>query len=928
MRVFAFATVLALAGGDRPSGPPPSPRGTFAVRCGTLHVGDGGVARNVWLVVEKGKIARIDAKQPAGLPVLDARDKVVVPGLVVADTDLSGTREGVYNVTPHFVGADNFDFSRPLPRCLAGGVTTVYLPAGRKRLIPGQGSVVKLHGEDVLGRIVKERACLQITLGDESTQAQPVFEPTPAPTSDDPLLPARRQIPTARISQLAELRRIFREALAAPPGAELGQGAEEDRYEAGPLVEAARGALPLRVRAHRAADLRRALYLGREFGGGLVLEGCEEIARVARQVAAAGAMAVLRVPVRPGASNPGGEDRKDKRPRLDPAAPAIAARAGVRIALAPPSDDYMADMLMVAGIAVRHGLDPEAALRAITSDAAKALGVDDRVGSLAPGKDADFLVLSGAPFALGTVIEKTYVNGEPAWERQPARRRIAVRAGLAYTMAGPPLRDVVILIEGTKIRWIGTGISIPHGARVVDASDGVVVPGFIDGYSHLGLSGEGSGVPTGAPDQDVAAVIAVDDPLLREAAAAGLSTVLVSGRDGNGPVSGRVAAIKTRAVDRDELVLSSMAAIRMVHDALPPEGIKRLASVIERAKKYRDAWRKYEKALADWKAGKGKKPETVATPAEPAKQDDPITGTWEVDVDLPIPVALQVVARLRLSGTTISGEIFVRVQNREQGPLPISEGRLAGKNVTLSFSTPMGPVTLEGELGDQDRMSGTFRSPQFEGSFEARRVAKSPTAPRDSGTKTEDGRPRKPAVDESLEPLRALLEGKIPAVVVSNRAPAIRDVIAYFAKEKLPLVLAGLRDAVETPSLLAEAEPRVLLGPAVVERRHGKIRNSAVRLSDAGCKIAFGTGDTAGSRYLPLHAAMAVRYGLDPQIALAALTIEAARTFRIDERVGSLERGKDADLVVLDGSPFELTSRVRMVIVNGHVAYEAKEGTR
>ena len=87
----------------------------------------------------------------------------------------------------------------------------------------------------------------------------------------------------------------------------------------------------------------------------------------------------------------------------------------------------------------------------------------------------------------------------------------------------------------------------------------------------------------------------------------------------------------------------------------------------------------------------------------------------------------------------------------------------------------------------------------------------------------------------------------------------------------------------------------------------------------------FGTGNCAGTRYLPMHASYAVRYGLSPQDALQALTLWPAMTFHLDDRIGSLEKGKDADLVVFSGNPFEPMSKVLLVVCNGRVVVDNRE---
>ena len=96
-------------------------------------------------------------------------------------------------------------------------------------------------------------------------------------------------------------------------------------------------------------------------------------------------------------------------------------------------------------------------------------------------------------------------------------------------------------------------------------------------------------------------------------------------------------------------------------------------------------------------------------------------------------------------------------------------------------------------------------------------------------------------------------------------------------------------------------------------------------LADHDLPIMFGTGNCAGTRFLPMHAAYAVRYGLSPQDALQALTMWPAEAFHLDHRIGSLQKGKDGDMVVFSGNPFEPMSKVLLVVCNGRVVVDNRE---
>ncbi|MBL8752087.1 MAG: hypothetical protein JNK15_02195, partial [Planctomycetes bacterium] len=296
------------------------PQRSFAVHCGTLLLGDGStVLHDAWLVVDNGKVksASKDAP-PADLPVVDCRTKVVMPGIVAVDSDLAAGPDSDYQLTPDALALDQFDFERTWNVALQGGVTSAYLSPGRARLVSGQGAVVKLAGQDLVARVLHEAQCLRVNFGESAIAAPRVFEPTPHPTDEDPILPARIQTPTGRISVLAELRAAFAAATDADQRAG-GEGPAENRYDERPLADVVKGKLPLRAAAFQAQDIRRALLLQQELGLRMVLEDPQEIGDVATMAAAQNVAATFRVPVRFGRANPGGEDRLQKTPEPQPA---------------------------------------------------------------------------------------------------------------------------------------------------------------------------------------------------------------------------------------------------------------------------------------------------------------------------------------------------------------------------------------------------------------------------------------------------------------------------------------------------------------------------------------------------------------------------------------------------------------------------------
>ncbi|MEJ2211078.1 MAG: amidohydrolase family protein, partial [Anaerolineae bacterium] len=157
------------------------------------------------------------------------------------------------------------------------------------------------------------------------------------------------------------------------------------------LALALRREIPVRIHAHRADDILTALRLGEEFGLDVTVEHCTEGHKITTELAAAGVPAL----VGPSLSSRSKVELRE----LSFATAGTLASAGVTVALISDHPFVPIQYLpLCGGLAIREGLDPEIALRALTLTPARILGVADRVGSLEPGKDADLALYSGHPF--------------------------------------------------------------------------------------------------------------------------------------------------------------------------------------------------------------------------------------------------------------------------------------------------------------------------------------------------------------------------------------------------------------------------------------------------------------------------------------------------------------------------------------------------
>lgn len=187
---------------------------------------------------------------------------------------------------------------------------------------------------------------------------------------------------------------------------------------------------------------------------------------------------------------------------------------------------------------------------------------------------------------------------------------------------------------------------------------------------------------------------------------------------------------------------------------------------------------------------------------------------------------------------------------------------------------------------------------------------------------------QRPPRDLSLETLGRVLAGEVPAMITAHRATEILAALRLQREFGFRLVLDGAADAHLVLDEIRRANVPVILHPAMT-RPGGPAENvsleTAAALRRAGVPFAFQSGYEAyvpKTRVLLWEAAIAAANGLTMEQALAAITIDAARLIGAERRVGSLERGKDGDLVLFDGDPFEYRSHVCGVVIEGRVVSE------
>jgi imidazolonepropionase-like amidohydrolase len=178
------------------------------------------------------------------------------------------------------------------------------------------------------------------------------------------------------------------------------------------------------------------------------------------------------------------------------------------------------------------------------------------------------------------------------------------------------------------------------------------------------------------------------------------------------------------------------------------------------------------------------------------------------------------------------------------------------------------------------------------------------------------------ALDRRLEAMLPVLEGKQSLMIFAPRERAVRDALAFAAKEKVKIVLAGVREAGSAVKEIAERKIPVILGetlelPLDEDAAYDSPFTLPAEFHRAGVTIAFGTFSVQFARNLPFQVANAVGFGLPYEEALKAVTINAAKIWGVDDRIGSIEKGKWADLILTDGDPLEGRSQVKQMWIQG-----------
>lgn len=407
--VFALCCACGLWGQNRPT----AFTGARIISIAGPEIPDGV------LVVEKGKIVAVGPAAttpvPAGAVKVDAKGKVIMPGLVDSHSHIGQPEgaDGSAPIQPDVRVLDSMNVrASTVQKARAGGITTVNVMPGSGHLSSGQTLYLKLRP----GQTIDD---LLIKLDDGRIAGGLKMANGTNPRRNAPF-PGTRAKAAALVREQFIKAQEYREKVRAAGGDASKMPPRDLRMEE--LVEVLDGKRTVQHHTHRHDDILTVLRLAKEFGFKVALHHVSDGWMVAEQIAAAKAPVSLIV-----IDSPGGKmEAQDVALRTG----AVLEKAGVLVGF--HTDDGVTDsrlFLRSAALAVRAGMSREKALYGMTMANARILDLEQRVGSLEKGKDADFILLSGDPLSVYSHVLETWVEGVKVFDRADPKDHLLAVGG-------------------------------------------------------------------------------------------------------------------------------------------------------------------------------------------------------------------------------------------------------------------------------------------------------------------------------------------------------------------------------------------------------------------------------------------------------------------------------------------------------------------
>ncbi len=373
---------------------------------------EGEIIESGYILIKDTQIVQVGAGVPSSFDeeVIDAKGGWALPGFIDAHTHLGMWEDGLGfegddgnedtdPATPHLRAIDAINpLDRSFTEALEAGVTSVLTGPGSANVIGGQIVAMKTYGHRIEDMIIKEPVAIKFALGENPKSVY----------HGKNLAPVTRMATAAIIrEQLLKAKRYIADLENAQNDEDVDDPEFDIKCEA--LIPLLKKEIPAHIHAHRADDIYTALRLSKEFDIHCVIIHCTDGHLIADILSQEG-IAVL--------SGPHICDRsKPELKNLDPKSPAILAKAGVTTAIITDHPVTPIQYLpLCAALAVREGMDWMEALKAITIIPAKICGIDNRVGSIMPQKDADILLFDADPLQISAKPRMVVVGGKIVYQ--------------------------------------------------------------------------------------------------------------------------------------------------------------------------------------------------------------------------------------------------------------------------------------------------------------------------------------------------------------------------------------------------------------------------------------------------------------------------------------------------------------------------------
>jgi imidazolonepropionase-like amidohydrolase len=842
-----------------------------AIRGGTILTVTRGTIQNGTIVLRDGKIAAVGGSGidiPSGADIVDAKGRFVTPGIIDAHSHIGADsiNEGgttVSSMTGIEDVLDPTDVS--IYRDLAGGLTVANVLHGSANPIGGKNQVIKLRwGKNARGLVFEGAPPgIKFALGENPKDMRQFGQTGP------------RRYPVTRPGVEFAIRDAFSRAKAyqrewqdyerrRKAGEDVSMPRRDLQLE--PLVEILEGKRLVHSHTYRADETLMLIRLAEEMGFKIatfqhILEGY----KVADEMAKHGV---------------GGSTFSDwwaYKVEAEDAIPhnaAIMHKRGVLVSINSDSAEHARRLNTEAAKSMHWGgLTEDEVFAFVTINPAKQLKIDNRVGSLEVGKDADVVIWNKHPLSTYAIVDRVYIDGDQYYDRLAEERRLT---------DARKEKDTLATAEGRSAP--STAPQTPQPRTGSDPKD----PG-----SHQETPG-----PQKAQINFSAEVPGLGGVV--QAAATGSVTAITNAR---------IYPISSAPIDTGTIVIRGNRIEAVGANVAVPAG----AQVID--VKGAEVYPGFIDAR------------TTMGLNEPGPRGFEDTGEMlEINASVKAQVAYQSdsdaipVARVNgitsvavvPSGGLIGGQVAVMNLDGwtwEESTLQPVAG--------VSFQFP--PVVRGGGFGgnnpDQNRKYEDLKKERDarvqrveELISRARAYAKIPAADR--------------ATDWNLAAMVPVAERRQPLFVAANNEGDIRDAVAFADRANIRIVITGGLESPLVAPLLKEKNIPVILGsvlsmPSREDAHHAATYKAAGELAQAGVTFAFGTGGAANNRLLPYEAAISVAWGLDRTRALRAITLDAATILGVADRVGSLEAGKIANLFVATGDPMEMKTQFTHIFING-----------